>query len=353
MEKSLLLRNSIVAAALLMSFSPGLDASDLATWTDNQQPPYLAVWKEPKYQPAGINQYNTWLNRTRVWVDISPCFFYTPAKTWDEWEMPFDPMWSKWVVEVPGRRAILNLPMLPHDGSTLALGATGTYDSHFASLAKNLVANNLGNTIICMGPTSAYGSPWKVSNKDDAVNFVRFWQHIVTAMRGVPGAEKLQFDWIAPPGKINYAIEDAYPGKDCVDYVGIILDEGSGNPTIYPYPPFASESEKIYHQKMAWALVEYPVLQQWSDFARTQGKPFSIPRWNLAADHTRSEGFDAPYFIETMSQYIRDPANNVYFASHFEYYHYSWLSPTNEYKTNEPEAAEAFYHCFSLPTAPK
>jgi hypothetical protein len=320
-------------------------------WTDNRQPPYLAIWKEPKYQPEGINQYNTWLNRTRTWVDMSPCFFYTPAKTWAEWEMPFDPMWSKWMTEVPGRRAILTLPMFPPDGSTLALGAKGTYDAHFAALAKNLAANNLGDTIICMGPATAYGTPWKVSNKEDAGNFVQFWHHIVTAMRGVSGAEKVQFDWIIPNGKLNYSIEDAYPAKDDVDYIGFVAEEGSGNPTIYPYPPFASKGERLFRQKRAWDIIEQPNLDKWCDFAKAHGKPFSLPRWNLAADHTRSEGFDDPYFIEAMGKYIQDPAHNIYFASYFEYYHYSWLSPTNDYKTNEPGAAEAFQKSFALTSA--
>jgi hypothetical protein len=318
--------------------------------TDNLQPPYLAVWKEPKYLPDGINQYNTWLNRTRIWADICPCFFYTPAKSWPEYEMPFYPLWNNWIPEVPGRRALMTIPMLPHDGtSTLAQGATGTYDSHFAALAKNLVVNHLGETIICMGPVSAWGAPDKVSNQADAANFVLFWRHIVAAMRAVPGADKLQFDWIAPGDKLGYAVEEAYPGKDFVDYIGIIQEEGGGNRLTYPYPPFASESEKLYRQKNAWALIEYPHLQKWSNFAQAHGKPFSITRWNLAADHTRSEGGDAPYFIQAMYDYIRDPDHHVYFASYFEYYHYSWLSPTNGYKTTDPESAEMFHKLFALP----
>ena len=331
------------AAARDVAPAPGLAA------TDNQQPPYLAVWKEPKTQPQGINEYNQWLNRKLVWVDMSSSMFSGPAKSWPQIELPFDQAWGKWVAEVPGRRAILSAPMLPADGSTLALGATGAYNSHFTALARNLAENNLGDTIICMGPTSEWGTAWKVSGKEDAAHFAQYWRQIVDAMRAVPGAGKLQFDWVAPGGKTNYPIEDAYPGDKYVDYVGCIVNEGSGDKRIYPYPAFASGSEKMYRQREAWELTERPVLDAWSAFAKAHGRPFSIPRWNLTAGHARDMGLDAPAFIEGMHSYIYDPANNVYFASYMEYYHYSWLSPTNGYKDAFPKSAVEFHDRFALP----
>jgi len=321
--------------------------------TDNRQPPYLAVWKEPKYLPDGIKEYNQWLNRQLVWVDMSSCMFYGPAKTWPQIELSFDRAWGQWVAEVPGRRAILSVPMLPADGSTLALGATGAYDSHFTALAKNLVESHLGNTILCMGPVSDWGTAWKVSGKEDAAHFAQYWRQIVDAMRAVPGGEKLQFDWVGPGAKPNYPIDDAYPADKYVDYIGWIVNEGSGDKRIYPYPAFASDSEKVYRQQRAWELTERPALDVWCAFAKAHGKPFSIPRWNLTAGHARDMGLDAPAFIEGMHSYIHDPANNVYFASYMEYYHYSWLSPTNGYKDAFPKSAEMFRKLFALPSTDK
>jgi len=343
-----LTRRVCVLAGLLVA---GLAAAEPLPPTDNQKPPYLAVWKESKYQPGAINQYNQWLNRKLVWADISPCFFYTAAKTWSEVELPFDKAWGKWVAEVPGRRVILSPFLLPNDGgvSKLAIGATGAYNDHFAALAKNLVENNLGNAIIYIGPVIDWGAVGRVSSKEDAADFALYWRQIVSTMRAVPGADKLQFDWVSPGGNLGGVVEAAYPGDTYVDYIGLMFGEGSGDRHIYPYPPFASDSEKRYHQKMAWDLVECPILQTWSAFAKAHGKPFSIPRWNLSADHTRSEGFDAPYYIQAMHNFIYDADNHVYFAAYFEYYHYSWLSPTNGYTTNEPKAAAVFHDLFVLP----
>jgi hypothetical protein len=336
-----------IGCACLVASS--LRAAQPAVETDNKRPPYLAVWKEPKYQPQGFNEFNHWLNRTNVWADISPCIFYQPATSWSEVELPFDKFWGDWATRKPECRTILTPPMLPYDkSSTLAIAATGAYNSHFAALAKNLVDNHLGNTILCMGPCSDWGVPWKISNKADAKNFTLFWKQIVTAMRAVPGAEKLKFDWVAPGGRIAAAVDEVYPGDDCVDYIGLMLPEGSFDKTIYPYPPFASDTERLYRQKLAWEKTELPQLDQWDRFSLAHGKPFTIPRWNLTADHTRSEGFDAPYYIQAMFDYIHDPAHNVYFTSYFEFYHYSWLSPTNGYLTNEPKSAAMFRQLFGL-----
>jgi hypothetical protein len=320
---------------------------------DSQKPPYLAVWKEPKSMPKGLDEYDSWLNRKDVWPDISPNIFSPPARTWAEIEMPFDPSWKTWIGGVPGRRPILSAPILPKDGSTLAMGATGAFDNHFTTLAKNLIENNLGETVLCFGPVIDGPAAWKVSNQKDAANFAAYWRHIVTAMKAVPGADKLQFDWVVPAWKPQYPLEDAYPGAQYVDYIGYILDEGSYNLHIYPYPPFASESEKLFRQRKAWNEAYFPALQTWGSFAKAHGKPFSIPRWDLTAGHLRSEGFDAAYFIQAMHDYIQDPANNIYFASYMEFYHYSWLSPTNGYTTTCPKSAAMFRQVFALPPVAK
>ena len=146
--------------AIEILFASTVHASDPLPLSDNQKPPYLGVWKESKSLPDGLNQYNAWLNRKLIWADISPNCFYPAANTWAEIEMPFDAVWKTWMAQVPGRRAVLLPAVFPKDGtSTLALAATGAYDSYFAALAKNLLDNNMANALICMGPTNDWGAP--------------------------------------------------------------------------------------------------------------------------------------------------------------------------------------------------
>jgi hypothetical protein len=104
---------------------------------------------------------------------------------------------------------------------------------------------------------------------------------------------------------------------------------------------------------MAWDRIYLPILEKADAFAKSHGKPFTIPQWNLAADHTRSEGFDAPVFIQSMFNYIQDPAHDVAFSCYMEYYHYSRLSPTDGYVSNEPESTEMFHRLFAVPAPAK
>ena len=44
-----------------------------------------------------------------------------------------------------------SVPLLPKDGSTLAAGASGAYDAHFETMARELVAQGQGDAIIRLG----------------------------------------------------------------------------------------------------------------------------------------------------------------------------------------------------------
>jgi hypothetical protein len=338
-----------IALAALAIFSGHAAADPLLPLTDNQKPPYLAVWLEPKSQPQGMDEYGKWLNRQSVWADISPGMFGPPAKTWAEVELPFETKYAAWKTAAPNRRAILIAPMLPTDGSTLEAGAAGTYNSHFTALAQNLVANKLGDTIICFTLGNSGMVPWRAAGGAAAANFAKFWRQIVTTMRAVPGAEKLQFDLV---GDSANPIEAGYPGDDVVDYIGLEVEEGSSDPHAYPSPPFASATEKLYREKISWDGTTFPRLEKWRAYAESHHKPLTFPRWYLSAGHARISGVDAPVFIQGMHDYIADPTHHVYFASYFEYYHYSKLSPVDGYKTVEPLSTALFHQLFALPANP-
>jgi hypothetical protein len=338
------MKKNLITLTALAIFSNTASADQLPL-TDNLRPPYLAVWLEPKSQPQGMDEYGKWLNRKSVWVDISPGMFGPPAKTWAEVEMPFEPKWEAWKTGAPNRRAILIAPMLPADGSTLEAGAAGTYNSHFTALAKNLVANNLGDTIICFSLGNTNNYPWRAAGGPLAENFAKYWRQIATTMRAVPGAEKLQFDLdCASPNPIPAG----YPGDDVVDYIGMEVEEESNDPHAYPTPPFASATEKVYREKVAWEGTILPHIEKFRAYAESHHKLFSFPRWYLSAGHGRVSGVDSPIFIQGMHDYIQDPAHHVYFASYFEYYHYSKLSPVDGYKTVEPLSSAVFQKNFGL-----
>ena len=356
-------RRGVVIAALmaaLFMLSGHVLAGAARAVNDNQSPPYMGVW-EPMYQGTGATDaFGKWLNRRAMFPVVTQ--YSMDGGGWpviDRWlKIWLDPQWGKWVAEVPGRRAVIVLP-IPTDSPSLEKGAKGKYNEVAAGLATYFVANNLGNSIICMGLINTPNT-WDAAKPSDVANFVLYWRQIVTAMRAVPGGEKLQFDWVGMNRKTSFPIESAYPGDAYVDYVGMILYDQCLDKSIYPYPANATDDEKLERQKKAWSQYYHPAsengLDAWMGVAKAHGKPFSIPLWCLYSDHyadgTLSTGGDNTYFIQQMYSFIQDPANDVYFASYMDIYEYcTKISPADGYTSNYPKSVVLFQQLFGLPAS--
>jgi hypothetical protein len=352
----------LVAAAVLTTAQVFADAP--LPLNDNQSPPYQGVWEGFAGAKGQIDAYSQWLNRKALWVTVTP---YWGTNRWlgiEAWVggLFIEKFYGPWIAEVSGRRSVVCLPMLAVDHnyvSTLAQGAKGEYNSHFTLMAQNLVKTGLGNSVICMGLFNT-DVPWKVENAADAANFVLYWQQIVTTMRAVPGAEKLQFDWVGANAKTSYPIDAAYPGDAYVDFVGMVLFDRCFDKSIYPIPANATDAETLARRQKAWNTYYYPAaengLEAWRAVARAHKKPFSIPGWCLDADHyedeTLSTGGDNTFFIQQMYNFIQDPANNVYFASYIDAcWDCTKLCPIKGQETSiYPESAALFQKLFALPT---
>jgi hypothetical protein len=246
------------------------------------------------------------------------------------------------------------------DTEHLTNGAKGAYNDQAKAYAAYLVSINLGNCVVCMGLLNKPHT-WEVATAADAANFVLYWQQVVTAMRSVPGADKLQFDWVGVNRKTSFPIESAYPGDAYVDYVGMFLYDQCLDKSIYPIPDGATDADKQARWKKAWDtyyyLAEQNGLEAWLAVAKAHHKPFSLPAWCLYEDHdadgTLSTGGDNTYFVQQMHDFIFDPANNVAFASYLDSYWYATkLSPGKAYATPYPNASALFQKLFSLPGAP-
>jgi hypothetical protein len=344
----------VTLAALPLSAQSASPA--LLPLTDNTAAPYLGV-REPPYQgTGGTEAFGQWLNRKALYAIVTQYVFDAPG-----WPAIFDkywvdPAWSKWTAEVPGRRAVILL-CLDADSASLATGAQGGLNDKATAMAKYLVANKLGDSIICMG---LINQQWDNATATDAANFVLCWQQIVKAVRAVPGAEKLQFDWVGMNRKYHFPIESAYPGDEYVDDVGMILYDQCLDKSIYPIPAGATADDMLARRKKAWDQYYYPAAQNglaaWMGVAQKHKKPFSLPMWCLDSDHyddgTLSTGGDNTYFIQQMFNFIQDPAHHVAFSCYMDMdYNCSKLSPTTGYKTNDPDSAALFQKLFALPGA--
>lgn len=281
---------------------------------------------------AGVDAFATWLRRDTVWgLD------FVGGESWDNvgWPTWWLETWSAWVKAKPGRRFVLSIPLLagPVDGSgptqgdkgkgvpvSLEQGATGAYNQHFKDLAENLVRHGLGDTILRPGwEFNGDWYTWRAKGKTAA--FIGYWRQIVSTMRAVPGAEGLKFCWNPTLGDQQFPADEAWPGDEYVDYVGVDVYDETWNADAYPWPAHASDEEITRRQKKVWEewIMHSPRgLAFWTKFAKTHGKPLAFPEWGVVNGNHGHGGNDNPYFIEQMHAFITDPVNAVAFHCYFD-----------------------------------
>ena len=176
-------------------------------------------------------------------------------------------------------------------------------------------------------------------------------------MRAVPGTDRLQFCWNPTLGHQQFPAEQAWPGDDFVDYIGVDVYDESWLPDTYPWPVGASPELIEARRKKVWndvILHGDHGLSFWSKFAREHRKPLAIPEWgvNNRVDQPQQHGgLDNAYFVEQMHRFLKDRANNVAFHCYFDVQapdgHHQ-LSPgvKGSEKTEFPLAAAKFRELF-------
>jgi len=150
----------------------------------------------------------------------------------------------------------------------LAQGATGAFDSYFRTVAQNIVSAGFANSIIRLGWEFNGGwLPWAANGCASA--FVTYFDHIVSAMRSVPG-EHLTFEWNPTRGDLGVGdLASYYPGDAYVDYVGLDIYDVEWQ----RYPGAQAEFQHIEAQKYG--------LEWLASFAAAHHKPMAFPEWGL------------------------------------------------------------------------
>jgi len=185
--------------------------------------------------------------------------------------------------------------MIAASGDTFQAGASGAYDSYYKTLAQELVSSGESNAIIRLGwEFNGDWYQWSVTatGADSPANFVADWQHTVTVMRSVAGAN-FKFDWNVNNGaNPSYSVASAYPGDSYVDYIGVDAYDNGG-----------------------WGQVlnQTDGLAYWLSFAQQHGKPLTIPEWGIG-----SSG-DDPTYIQDMYHWIQANKAAIGFESVYDY----------------------------------
>ncbi len=188
--------------------------------------------------PSKTDDHQAWIGRN---VQIGSAF---GADTWNTISGANSVFtgWKAWKEALPGRRMALAVGMIPNTdtSTTLAIAATGAYDSYFTALATNLVANNLGNSIIRLGWEMNLATPrWSAqgTGANGVANYINFrdaWIRYVNAMRAVSGAN-FTFCFNTAQGRnAGFDAQLPYPGDAYVDDIGLDFYDVSFLDAAYP-----------------------------------------------------------------------------------------------------------------------
>jgi autotransporter-associated beta strand protein len=289
--------------------------------------PNLAIYKGGWADKSPV-PFEQWLGRpiNRMYDGIAHAT--DVAGSWTSWHdrgnfVTTHQVYS-WVASGSRYRANHNIAMLPSDlgtgSTTMAVGATGAYNAHWATLAQKLISNGQGSAIIRIGWEMNYPNgpwehwKWQVANSTQSAHFINYWRHIVTTMRGVAGANFL-FDFCAGRGWSAYDAINNYPGDAYVDIIGLDL---------YNVTAKATKRGPVEAWDEVWGNDTSYGLKYWHNFAMARGKFFSLPEWGTGVSpddpaKTVSGNGDDPYFIRKVYQFVTNPANKVLYHTYWDY----------------------------------
>jgi hypothetical protein len=244
----------------------------------------------------------------------------------DSWRNIAGPSWLLHPWQASGRRLIYSMPMFPHlrgdtsrtDAIKLAQCAGGRYNKYWSKLARRLVERRMPTTIVRPGwEFDGSWYPWSAGGR--VPNYVGCFRQIVTTMRGQRG-QRFQFLWNPGVGLHEFPAEQAYPGNQYVDFVGVDVYDTSWVPGTYPYPRNATAVRRRAIAAKVWSakLDGNHGLRFWAHFAAAHGKRLAIPEWGLSTRPDGHGGGDNPAFIANMVRFIQDPRNGVAFAMYFD-----------------------------------
>jgi hypothetical protein len=273
--------------------------------------------------------------------------------------------WKAYLAKHPGTTLTYAVPMLSTGDTprpTLAKGAAGAYDQPFRDLATTIVAAGQGDASLRLGQEfNCSCSPWAADV--DPVSYVRYFRHLVTVLRSVPGAH-FTIVWNVNNGYNDDVLKggefDArtvYPDDPTVDpssfgaghYVDAIGDDLYDNSYDgdrgYPLPAGANAAEITRRQRFATTSNLYgpeggsvghatwESAEGWRDFAARWHKPFVINEWGLLRNATQpasgldhdpvlnpNGGGDDPTFVDLITAWFKTSykGTTISSASYFD-----------------------------------
>jgi hypothetical protein len=194
---------------------------------------------------------------------------YTGNASWDDFDGSVG--WAAGLWGALDRRVLWSVPLIP-TGANLNDAAAGMYDDHYEKAAQTLAKYRPQENVLYVRTGWEFNGDWFpwTAQGGKAKAFAGAFQHFVTAFRSV--SNRFRFEWNVNLGDSGMNPEDAYPGDDSVDVIGMDfywnLQYDDADPA------------------MAWSskLTQKYGLQWHQDFATTHHKPTAYSEWGIMSD---------------------------------------------------------------------
>ena len=188
-----------------------------------------------------------------------------------------------WAAGHADRNMLFSIPLATKQDRSLANVAAGQYDVVFTNIAKN-IASSYPNAIIRIGwEFNADWYAWSAAGRTQ--DYINAFRRVSNIFKSV--SPTFTIDWCPVNGfSANASAEQAYPGDDVVDVIGLDLynDYRWGDYKTDPVKRW--EWLKTFSHGLVWQQA----------FSTAHGKPMSLPEWGVNRDD--------PYFIEQMYNWI-------------------------------------------------
>lgn len=231
--------------------------------------------------PSDVAVFESWLGRP-----VDGVLGYTGHASWQDYDGSVP--WAAGIWKEIDRKILWSVPLIP-EGASLEAAATGAYNSHYLKAAAELEKFRKQESVLYIRTAWEFNGdwfPWSAIGK--AQYFINAWRHFVDSFRSV--SVRFRFDWCPNFGDSGMDPEEAYPGDEYVDIIGMdIYDE-----TIWC---------KIEDPAARWNYnLQEPYGLNWHrNFAAAHHKPMSYPEWGVGGNGSG----DNPYFIEKMHEWFK------------------------------------------------
>jgi hypothetical protein len=253
--------------------------------------PIWAVYVGNDSNGTLIPKYEQWFGRPTDGI-----LSYTGDANWRDYDgcTPWaEGIWSRY-----DRRVLWSVAFFPK-GANLVAAAKGKYNDHWKKIAQALATWRPNEPLLYIRTAWEFNGDWfQYSSRNNPQAFIAAWRQFVSTFRSV--SDRFRFDW-CPSAETGH-VEEAYPGDDYVDIIGLDLyDQARWCKIKDP----AERWDKV-------ALHGDHALLWHQAFAKAHHKPMSYPEWGTGGN----ESDDDPYFVEHMHRWFVD--NHVIYATYWD-----------------------------------